>query len=43
VLLGEQRELTTQFYLGVALILAAVFMQPLVGRPREVPPGVEHA
>jgi len=36
VLLGEQRELTAQFYLGVAIILAAVFLQPLVGRPREV-------
>ena len=36
VLLGEQRELTTQFYIGVAIILAAVFLQPLVGRPREV-------
>ena len=36
VLLGEQRELTTQFYVGVAIILAAVFLQPLVGRPREV-------
>jgi drug/metabolite transporter (DMT)-like permease len=37
LLLGEQRELTTQFYIGVAIILAAVFLQPLVGRPREVP------
>jgi drug/metabolite transporter (DMT)-like permease len=36
VLLGEQRELTTQFYLGVAIILAAVLARPLVGRPREV-------
>jgi drug/metabolite transporter (DMT)-like permease len=36
VLLGEQRELTTQFYIGVAIILAAVFLHPLVGRPREV-------
>jgi drug/metabolite transporter (DMT)-like permease len=43
VLLGEQRELTLQFYAGVALIVAAVFMQPLVGRPREVDPGVERA
>ena len=43
VLLGEQRELTLQFYAGVALIVVAVFMQPLVGRPREVDPGVEHA
>ena len=36
VLLGEQRELTAQFYVGVAIILAAVFLQPLAGRPREV-------
>ena len=36
VLLGEQRELTAQFYLGVAIILAAVLARPLVGRPREV-------
>jgi drug/metabolite transporter (DMT)-like permease len=36
VLLGEQRELTPQFYFGVAIILAAVFLQPLFGRPREV-------
>ena len=37
VLLGEQRELTAQFYFGVAIILAGVSLQPLVGRPREVP------
>ncbi len=36
VLLGEQRELTPQFYLGVAIILAAVLARPLLGRPREV-------
>jgi drug/metabolite transporter (DMT)-like permease len=36
-LLGEQRELTAQFYIGVAIILAGVSLQPLVGRPREVP------
>jgi drug/metabolite transporter (DMT)-like permease len=36
VLLGEQRELAPQFYFGVAIILAAVFLQPIVGRPREV-------
>ncbi len=36
VLLGEQRELTQQFYFGVAIILAAVFLRPLVSRPREV-------
>lgn len=33
-LLGEQRELTPQFYLGVAIILAAVFVYPLIGHPR---------
>jgi drug/metabolite transporter (DMT)-like permease len=36
VLLAEQRELSMQFYLGVAFILAAVFIHPFVGRPREV-------
>ena len=36
VLLGEQRELTLQFYLGVAIILVAVLARPLLGRPREV-------
>jgi drug/metabolite transporter (DMT)-like permease len=36
VLLGEQRELTPQFYAGVAIILAAVLARPLFGRPREV-------
>jgi drug/metabolite transporter (DMT)-like permease len=36
VLLGEQRELTPQFYAGVAIIIAAVSVRPLVGRPREV-------
>jgi drug/metabolite transporter (DMT)-like permease len=34
VLLGEQRELTTQFYFGVAIILAAVFIHPLLGKPQ---------
>jgi len=33
-LLGEQRELTPAFYAGVAIILAAVFVHPLLGRPR---------
>ena len=32
VLLGEQRELTTLFYLGVALILGVVFLDPLLAR-----------
>ena len=36
VLLGEQRELTPQFYVGVAIIIAAVSVRPLVGRPPEV-------
>ena len=35
VLLGEQRELTPQFYFGVAIILTAVLARPLLGRPRE--------
>ncbi len=35
-LLGEQRELTALFYLGVAIILAAVFIHPLLERPRRV-------
>ncbi len=34
LLLGEQRELTALFYGGVAIILAAVFIHPLLGRPR---------
>ena len=36
LLLGEQRELTVQFYVGVAIILAGVSLQPLFGRAREV-------
>jgi drug/metabolite transporter (DMT)-like permease len=35
-LLGEQRELTPLFYVGVAIILAAVFAHPLLERPRRV-------
>jgi drug/metabolite transporter (DMT)-like permease len=34
LLLGEQRELTPVFYAGVAIILAAVFVHPLLGKPR---------
>lgn len=34
VLLGEQHELSRQFYLGVGIILAAVFIYPLLGKPR---------
>ena len=36
VLLGEQRELTPLFYLGVAIILAAVFLHPLLNRSKPV-------
>lgn len=32
--LQEQKELTPMFYLGVAIILAAVFLHPLLGRAR---------
>ncbi len=34
VLLGEQRELDAWFYLGVSVILAAVFVHPLLNRTR---------
>ncbi len=34
VLLGEQKELTPLFYLGVAIILAAVFLHPVLERRR---------
>jgi drug/metabolite transporter (DMT)-like permease len=34
VLLGEQHELGVRFYLGVAVILAAVFVHPLISRPQ---------
>ena len=34
LLLGEQHELSLKFYLGVAIILAAVFIYPLLGKPR---------
>ena len=36
VLLGEQHELDGWFYLGVAVILAAVFVHPLINRKRRV-------
>lgn len=36
LLLNEQRELTPQFYLGVAIILAAVLVYPLIGRPKRL-------
>jgi drug/metabolite transporter (DMT)-like permease len=34
LLLGEQRELSIEFYVGVAIILGAVIAHPLVNRPR---------
>ena len=34
VLLGEQRELSPQFYLGVAIILLAVIVHPMLSRMR---------
>lgn len=34
LLLGEQRELSLQFYLGVCIVLAAVFLDPLLERRR---------
>ncbi|MCX7514371.1 DMT family transporter [Frateuria sp. STR12] len=37
VLLGEQRELAWPFYLGVAVILAAVFVHPWLSRCSEAP------
>lgn len=36
VLLGEQRELSPRFYLGVAIILGAVLVYPLLVRPRKI-------
>ena len=36
LLLGEQHELTPMFYLGVVIILAAVIVHPLLGRPAPV-------
>jgi drug/metabolite transporter (DMT)-like permease len=38
LLLDEQRELGWSFYLGVAIILAAVFLHPLLTAPTPVPP-----
>ena len=39
LLLGEQRELTPRFYLGVAIILGVVLIYPLLVRPQKI----EHA
>ncbi|WP_337244991.1 DMT family transporter [Luteimonas sp. gir] len=36
VLLGEQRELAPGFYVGVAIILAAVLVYPVLARPRRI-------
>ena len=36
LLLGEQRELTPLFYAGAAIILGAVFVHPLLARPRRI-------
>ena len=36
VLLGEQRELTLKFYVGVAIILLVVLAHPWLARPRRV-------
>lgn len=36
VLLSEQHELTPRFYLGVAVILVAVLVHPLISRPRRI-------
>ncbi len=37
VLLGEQRELDRRFYLGVVVLLAAVFAHPLLVKPKSDP------
>ncbi|MBO9663986.1 DMT family transporter [Dokdonella sp.] len=36
LLLGEQNELTPMFYAGAAIILAVVFVHPLIARPRRI-------
>ena len=36
LLLGEQRELTPQFYIGVAIILGVVLVYPLLVRPQKI-------
>ncbi|MFC4764608.1 DMT family transporter [Dyella koreensis] len=41
LMLGEQHELNGRFYIGVAIILAAVFMHPLLHRKREEPKQTE--
>lgn len=41
VLLDEQRELTTLFYVGVAILLLAVFIQPWLIRTEREPSGID--
>ena len=36
LLLGEQHELSPRFYVGVAIILAAVLLYPLLARPQRI-------
>jgi len=36
LLLGEQRELSLQFYAGVAIILGAVLVHPLLSKPQRI-------
>jgi drug/metabolite transporter (DMT)-like permease len=43
VLLGEQRELSLQFYFGVAIILLAVIVHPMISRMRSAPVAPEGA
>ncbi|WP_129135349.1 DMT family transporter [Luteimonas sp. YGD11-2] len=43
LLLGEQRELTPAFYAGVAIIMAAVLVHPLLSRRRTTAPPELHA
>ena len=38
VILGEQRELSSRFYLGVAIILTAIFAYPLLQRNSNITP-----
>lgn len=41
VLLEEQRQLKPLFYVGVAILLAAVFVQPWLIRTERTPPGID--
>ncbi len=42
VLLGEQRELSSSFYLGVAIVVAAVFLHPWMVRPTSDAAAADH-